>query len=60
VAAAVGAEGPMTPTGGPRGSAGIYLSADPGDLAILDGDDPEARLAPIRRRLDQWKAALNA
>jgi hypothetical protein len=41
-------------------TAGIYLRADPDDLAILDGDDGAARAALIQRRLDQWKASLDA
>ena len=40
-------------------TSGIYLRADPDDLAILDGDDPAARSALIQRRLAQWKDALN-
>jgi hypothetical protein len=41
-------------------TSGIYLRADPDDMAILDGDDPAARSDLIQRRLVQWKAALNA
>lgn len=41
-------------------TSGIYLRADPGDMAILDGDDGAARSALIDRRLVQWKSALNA
>ena len=41
-------------------TSGIYLRAHPDDMAILDGDDAEARSALIQRRLDQWKATLNA
>jgi hypothetical protein len=41
-------------------TSGIYLRADPDDMAILDGDDAAARSALIQRRLAQWKAALNA
>lgn len=40
-------------------TAGIYLRADPEDLAVLDGNDPDARSALIASRLDQWKATLN-
>ncbi len=40
-------------------TSGIYLRADPDDLAVLDGDDPGARSALIQQRLDQWKATLN-
>ena len=41
-------------------TSGIYLRADPDDMAIIDGDDGAARAALIQRRLDQWNAALNA
>jgi hypothetical protein len=41
-------------------TSGIYLRADPGDIAILDGEDSAARTALIERRLHQWKGALNA
>lgn len=41
-------------------TSGVYLRADPDDLAVLDGDDPGARSVLIGRRLDQWKAVLNA
>ena len=41
-------------------TSGIYLRADPGDMAVLDGDDSAARTALIERRLDQWKGSLNA
>ena len=40
-------------------TSGIYLRADPDDLAVLDGDDPGARSALIKQRLDQWEATLN-
>ena len=40
-------------------TSGIYLRADPEDMAILDGDDAAARSALIQRRLAQWKGALN-
>jgi hypothetical protein len=41
-------------------TSGIYLRADPGDMAILDGDDAAARSDLIQRRLAQWQGALNA
>ena len=41
-------------------TSGIYLRADPGDMAVFDGDDAATRAAFIQRRLEQWKAALNA
>jgi len=37
-------------------TSGIYLRADPGDLAVLDGDDPAERTALIKRRLDEWNS----
>jgi Predicted nucleotide-binding protein containing TIR-like domain len=33
----------------------IYLRADPGDAAVLDGNDAAARAALIQRRLEEWK-----
>jgi hypothetical protein len=41
-------------------TSGIYLRADPDDMAVLDGDDAAARAALIGRRLEQWKGAVNA
>jgi hypothetical protein len=41
-------------------TSGIYLRADPGDPAVFDGDDAATRAAFIQRRLEQWRAALNA
>jgi hypothetical protein len=41
-------------------TSGIYLRADPGDMGILDGDDPAARAALLGRRLEQWKGVLDA
>ncbi|HEX5039622.1 MAG TPA: TIR domain-containing protein [Candidatus Limnocylindria bacterium] len=41
-------------------TSGIYLRADPGDALILDGDDPEARIELLERRLREWKAIVNA
>jgi hypothetical protein len=40
-------------------TSGIFLRADPGDRAVLDGNDPEARAVLIERRLAEWKAAAN-
>jgi len=37
-------------------TSGIYLRADPGDLAVLDGDDPTERTSLIKRRLDEWNS----
>ena len=41
-------------------TSGIYVRADPDDMAVLDGDDAAARAALIERRLEQWKGAVNA
>ena len=41
-------------------TSGIYLRADPDDMAVLDGDDAAARAALIERRPEQWKGAVNA
>ena len=35
-------------------TSGIYLRADPGDKAVLDGSDADARAALISRRLAAW------
>jgi hypothetical protein len=41
-------------------TSGIFLRADPGDRAALDGHDPDARAALIERRLAEWRAAGNS
>ena len=38
-------------------TSGIYLRADPGDMAVLDGNDAAERAALIERRLEEWKSA---
>jgi hypothetical protein len=38
-------------------TSGIYLRADPGDMAVLDGNDAVERAALIERRLAEWKSA---
>jgi hypothetical protein len=43
-----------------RNSKGVYLRADPADLAVLDGGTPEERAALIGRRLEEWKSVANA
>ena len=40
-------------------TSGIYLRADPGDMAVLDGNDAAARAALIARRLEEWQAFAN-
>ena len=41
-------------------TSGVYLRADPGDLAILDGRDDRKRAALIAERLRDWKSITNA
>ena len=40
-------------------TSGIYLRADPGDAAVLDGN-PAERAALIERRLEEWKSFANS
>ena len=37
-------------------TSGIYLRADPGDAAVLNGNDAAERAALIERRLDEWRS----
>jgi hypothetical protein len=41
-------------------TSGIYLRADPGDAAVLDGNDAAERAALIERRLGEWKSFANS
>lgn len=41
-------------------TSGIYLRAEPGDKAVLDGGDAEARSGLITRRLAEWNALANS
>jgi hypothetical protein len=41
-------------------TSGIYLRADHGDLAVLDGGDAARRAALIERRLSEWKSVANS
>jgi len=41
-------------------TSGVYLRADPGDMAVLDGDDPQARAKLLAIRLLEWKAISNS
>jgi hypothetical protein len=41
-------------------TSGIYLRADPGDLAVLDGDDAGRRANLIAERLKEWTAIANS
>jgi hypothetical protein len=53
-----------TRSDGPEGvnarTSGIYLRADPADLAILDGNDDRQRAELIAERLNRWKSIANA
>jgi hypothetical protein len=40
-------------------TSGVYLRADPADLAVLDGNEPRARAELIAARLDDWQAIAN-
>ena len=40
-------------------TSGIYVRADPGDAAVLDGNDAAERAALIKRRLEEWKSFAN-
>jgi hypothetical protein len=37
-------------------TSGVYLRADSGDKAVLDGNDADERAALIERRLEEWKS----
>jgi hypothetical protein len=41
-------------------TSGIYLRADPGDAAVLDGNAAAERAALIERRLEEWKSFANS
>lgn len=41
-------------------TSGIYVRADPADLARLDGSDTAQRAALIAERLDDWKSIANS
>lgn len=41
-------------------TAGVYLRADPGDMAILDGSDGDRRAELIAERLRDWQSMANA
>ena len=41
-------------------TSGIYLRADPGDMAVLDANNATERAALIDRRLDEWKSVANS
>jgi len=41
-------------------TSGIYLRAEPGDTAVLDGTDAAERAALIERRLEEWKSFANS
>jgi hypothetical protein len=41
-------------------TSGIYFRADPGDAAVLDGNDATERATLIERRLEEWKSFANS
>ena len=41
-------------------TSGVYLRADPEDMAILDGPDDRRRAELIAERLKHWKGIVNA
>jgi hypothetical protein len=41
-------------------TSGIYLRADPGDRAVLDGTDAAERATLIEKRLEEWNAMANS
>jgi Predicted nucleotide-binding protein containing TIR-like domain len=41
-------------------TSGVYLRADPGDTAVLNGNDAAERAALIERRLEDWKSLANS
>ena len=41
-------------------TSGVYLRADPADLAVLDGGDPQQRVELIAQRLRDWTAYANS
>ena len=41
-------------------TSGIYFRADPGDRAVLNGNDAAERAALIERRLEEWKSLANS
>jgi hypothetical protein len=41
-------------------TSGVYLRADPADMAVLDGGNPQARIDLIALRLREWKAIANS
>jgi hypothetical protein len=40
-------------------TSGIYVRADPGDRAVLDGGDAAERVTLIERRLEEWQSLAN-
>jgi hypothetical protein len=41
-------------------TSGIYLRADPRDMGVLEGDDPQARVDLLAQRLREWKGIVDA
>ena len=40
-------------------TSGVYLRADPGDIALLNGTNATERAALIQRRLEEWSSLAN-
>jgi Predicted nucleotide-binding protein containing TIR-like domain len=40
-------------------TSGVFIRADPGDKAVLEGTDPGARAALVERHLEEWKSWAN-
>jgi hypothetical protein len=41
-------------------TSGVYFRADPGDAAVLDGNNAAERATLIERRLEEWKSFANS
>jgi hypothetical protein len=41
-------------------TSGVYLRAESGDLAVLDGRDNQARATLIAQRIEDWKSLANS
>jgi hypothetical protein len=46
--------------GGDAKTSGIYMRAEPGDMAVLDSSDASERAALIERRLEEWRSMANS
>ena len=41
-------------------TSGVYLRADPDDMKVLDGSDPQPRIDLLAQRLREWKAIASS